>query len=212
MWLKSIASYFLEFQCLVCGNPSSFQVCTNCIDTISILPNQIHFNSDHLYFQNVYAFGIFEGVLRELLHLYKFDHYTDLSRFFSQLLQEKFGVEIAQYDLFASTPLHRKKFKKRGFDQTELILEHLVPEEKMFRGVIRTRNTEQQSKQRSKVARGDNLRGAFELLPNTIKGIKGKRILLFDDVLTTGATLNALALPFFLGDAAAIDVMVLGLS
>ena len=113
-------------------------------------------------------------------------------RVFARLLAEKIKeTEILQNtDMILSVPLHRNKEQKRGYNQAYLIakeLGKLLETEEQSHVLKRIRNTESQSLL-PKYKRKSNVKGAF-LVVHPSK-IKGKSILLVDDVMTTGSTLN----------------------
>lgn len=102
-------------------------------------------------------------------------------------------IDISKYDYIINVPMYVKKKKKRGYDQAELIADHLsnligIPLEKD--NLIRTKNTLPQSKV-SFEEREQNVKDVFSVL-NKDK-IFGKNILLIDDIYTTGNTLNQCA-------------------
>ncbi len=95
--------------------------------------------------------------------------------------------------LLVPIPLHKKKMRERGFNQAELIAEMLytkLPDKFSYCGnaLIRTRDTQSQTAQKSHTERNKNMKDAF-VVQNDY-GIKGKIIFLVDDVSTSGATLR----------------------
>ncbi len=96
-------------------------------------------------------------------------------------------------DLIVPIPLTRKKFRRRGYNQTALMANELrYMLDRGFEDVlIKVKETKEQ-KTLSEYERRENLRGVFEISPNA-SDITGKRILLIDDVCTTGSTLSEAA-------------------
>jgi ComF family protein len=96
-------------------------------------------------------------------------------------------------DVIMPVPLHDKKRKKRGYNQSESFAEGLSNSMKIatdFTSLKRVVNSETQTK-KSKYSRWENVNTIFEL--NEAESLKGKHILLVDDVITTGATVEACA-------------------
>lgn len=133
---------------------------------------------------------IYEGAVRELIHRLKYDGKIQVRRPLGLLLAERlkrFAVDAAP-DLLLPVPLHVKRLRQRGFNQAVLLGELLSREwgVPMARQAIkRVRWTEPQIT----LAAGDraaNVRGAFAIADPGI--IKGKRVMLIDDVMTTGST------------------------
>lgn len=95
-------------------------------------------------------------------------------------------------DILIPTPLHKHRLKERGFNQSHLLAKHLSTHTHtplLLDAVFRIRDTPKQSLLNEKT-RQQNLNGAFHVYPHKIAGLS---ITLVDDVLTSGATLHALA-------------------
>jgi ComF family protein len=159
-------------------------------------------------FDALYCVGAYEGRLRHLIHLFKFDHMRQLDRPLGRFLRTGLPPDI-QFDLLAPTPLHWTKRLSRGFNQADLLARELsrstgIPVARLLR---KTKSTEAQSTL-SGPERRRNVKGAFRV--KNAAQVSQKRILLVDDVYTTGATANACAK--VLKDAGAHSVAVLTLA
>ena len=158
-------------------------------------------------FDALYCVGVYEGRLRELIHLFKYTPMERLSRPLGAFLRTGLPPEAA-FDLIVPMPLHRKKQRQRGFNQAALLAQELarVSSLPMVLAVIRSRDTAPQSgltgQQRRK-----NVRDAFEVKETA--RITGKRILLVDDVVTTGASANSCALALKQAGASFVAVLAL---
>lgn len=115
---------------------------------------------------------------------------------------------LAAVDLAIPVPLHAKKEKERGFNQTELIFRDFLAGENiaLVRVLERIRPT-QPMYQLTAAERAANLKGAFALMKDA--DVRGKNILLLDDILTTGSTLYECARILKKAGAAKIYVLVL---
>ena len=94
-------------------------------------------------------------------------------------------------DLLMPVPLHRNKERRRGYNQSLLLCEGIIqtfPRPIVSGNLIRTRHTESQT-HKTRIERLDNMKGVFAL--KNPDELKGKHILLIDDVITTGATTEA---------------------
>ena len=161
-------------------------------------------------FQKACAYGSYDGELRELIHLLKYEQVTPAANVLGEMLAvaiEK--LEIPHPVLIVPVPLHSSKRRQRGFDQAELIaraaLKRLAVSgiELTADLLIRQRITASQIGL-TRPQRAENIRGAFRV--QHPEKITGRSILLIDDVLTTGTTASECAR--ILGKAGAEKVRV----
>lgn len=143
-------------------------------------------------FDAAYTFGSYEGALRELIHLFKYGGVRTLAK--------PFGGHLAvalprneKFDAVVPMPLHWLRRWHRGFNQSDLLAREVarrcgVP---VIHAVRRRRSTLSQAGL-TNAKRRANVAGAFA--PKRGRPLEGKRILLIDDVMTTGATAAACAL------------------
>ncbi len=130
---------------------------------------------------------------------------------FGAWLARAAGPLAAEADLVAPVPLHRWRLFRRRYNQAALLAQAFgaatdlpcVPDL-----LNRVRATPSQGRM-SRARRRDNVRGAFAIAPARAEAIKGRRVLLVDDVLTTGATVNAATRCLLNAGAAAVDVLTL---
>ena len=142
-------------------------------------------------FDAVYCFGSYEGLLREWIHLYKYGRVKTLARPLCELLTKAVPRD-EQFDAIVPVPLHWLRRWRRGFNQSELLARGLarqlgVP---MISALRRRRSTQVQAGL-SNTARRRNVAQAFR--SRQWRPVAGKRILLIDDVMTTGSTAAACA-------------------
>ena len=93
-------------------------------------------------------------------------------------------------DVVLPIPLSRERLRERGFNQAALLARHLAPAKVDTTTLLRLHATDAQSGL-PRAQRLRNLRGAFALEPARAAGLRGRRVVLVDDVMTTGATLHA---------------------
>ncbi len=134
----------------------------------------------------------YEGPLQRALSALKYDR--DLARVgpLGRLLRPSLAVRA--FDLAVAVPLHPRRQRRRGFNQSELLLRASVARTAGTRLLRRTRATLPQVGLPA-TQRHANVAGAFALHPRAEGTLQGQHILLFDDVCTTGATLEAAAAP-----------------
>ena len=136
-----------------------------------------------------------EAVAGLPLHLYKYTGQSVLSEVFGRELIKHKGRQIAawQPDVVMAVPLHRRRLWFRGYNQAEKLAGYVAQALKipvMESGLIRLKNTRPQNQLNDKQRR-HNLSDVFEVPASAMTQIQGKRILLMDDIYTTGSTLEA---------------------
>jgi len=141
--------------------------------------------------------GQYEGVARDIVRALKYRHTKDLARVMAERMRPLLEAE-GPNSVFP-IPLHRSRLRERGFNQAELLVTRLecAPAEGML---VRLRKTRPQFGL-SHAERTTNVAGAFEYRGPSLKG---QRVVVIDDVITTGATVNECAR--VLRDAGAISV------
>lgn len=171
--------------CERCGLPypgdltSQFE-CTNCREL------ELHFTSAR-------SAVVAKTIVLEAIHRFKYQHALWFENFLADLfLREAVPVVRGQnWDFIVPVPLHPLKQREREFNQAEILARHLsvaaqIPlNTQLLRRVTFTMTQTRLSKQQ----RAANMRGAFAVLPGV--NLDGERVVLVDDVFTTGATTNA---------------------
>jgi ComF family protein len=141
-------------------------------------------------FDRVYSFGSYDGTLRKLIHLFKFDGVQPLKRVLGRYLALCLPRE-ERFDAVVPMPLHWRRRWQRGFNQSELLAREIARRWNVpVRKAVRRRRATAPQAALTSAQRRRNVQGAFEARKGTLKGM---RVLLVDDVLTTGATASACA-------------------
>jgi ComF family protein len=144
------------------------------------------------------AYGAFEAALRETVHLLKYSRVLPAADFLGGRLSTTFA-QLPPLDgeswLVVPVPLHTRKLRQRGFNQSDLIARaalkrHLVAADLNTKCLIRQRETVPQAGL-TRHQRRENIRGAFAV-PDA-NAVRGRDILLIDDVFTTGTTISECA-------------------
>jgi len=186
---KKIFGFVLDFlfprKCGVCNKLNDNFVCKDCLKRI---------NSFKIY--NFSEEGIwiyrYEGIVRNLIIDYKFKDKSYLCELFANCILSDGEVckIIKKYDIILPVPLHKKRFKERGYNQSKLISDILAQKlgVQTFDDVlVKIKNTLPQGKNLLQDRR-KAIKGAF-CVENPDK-IRGKNVLIFDDIYTTGNTAN----------------------
>jgi ComF family protein len=142
-------------------------------------------------FDAAYCFGAYEGKLRQLIHLYKYAGVRTLARPLGDFMAAALPRD-ERFDAIAPIPLHWRRQWQRGFNQAQLLAQTLsrrtaIP---VIQTLKRSHSTAMQAGL-SNTARRLNVSAAFHC--RHPEGVAGKKILLIDDVMTTGSTASACA-------------------
>lgn len=188
---ESLASLLFPPHCAFCGKPGVQGVCPVCEKALPYCKTPLHERSE---IGACLAPLKYEGIVREALLNYKFhgsqSRCTGFGDILAQAAAEHFGGE---FDLVTYVPVSKKRKQERGYDQSYLLAREtcrhwsVTPETLLQK----TKDNPAQSSLSSREERQKNVAGVYVAV-NGDK-IKDKRILLIDDILTTGATLREAA-------------------
>ncbi len=183
--------------CSICGLPTLSHhtgICAECIKTPPA-------------FSRMLQYGVYEGALKESIHLLKFSGIKRLAKPLSTLLLQ---LPLGKYDGIVPVPLHPKKLLEREFNQTALLGRHLSESLKiplLMNALEKTIETKLQTEM-SGQGRRANLKKAF----SAKSIVRGMHLLLVDDVITTGATARECSAALKKAGAADIEVAALARS
>ncbi len=218
--LNSIVDLLFPKVCYACHhllNDNEHTVCTNCRNDLPV--TNFHFNDDNTVLKVFYgrvkieyatALLRFEkkGIVQQLIHGLKYKGHETIGVFLGDWLGGELKTIKAYHeiDMVIPVPLHKKKLKKRGYNQVAKFAQHIAKAlDISYRDdvLLKVTNTESQVlKQR--LARWNNTNELF-MLQNK-QDIANKHILLVDDLITTGATMEACITVLNQGDNVKISV------
>jgi ComF family protein len=210
-------------QCLANLIPVESPLCTCCGIPFTSRQGQDHYCADCLASGNTFGIAraplVYDKIMTKVIHRFKYGGKIQLAGPLSQLLLTALMYlgDIDGVDIILPVPLHPDRLRQRGFNQAYLLIRNWprlaarngsdIPQIRIERDLlIRTRPTAPQSAL-GRNQRADNIKDAFDL---TCKdAVAGKSILLIDDVLTTGATVNECGRLLLDRGARQVDVLTL---
>lgn len=221
-------------RCLQCGEvvANTGALCAQCFDKISFITSPfcqfcgVPFSDSYLEnpdsltcgacaqnppaFERARAVIVYNDDSRSLITRFKYADRTDLAPAFARWMTRVGGDLLADADVVMPVPLHRWRLLTRTYNQSAYLARRIaklsgVPVEY---GVLRRVKATPSQGGLSAAARRRNVAAAFAI--KKPEAVTGKRVVLVDDVLTTGATLNACARALRQSGAAAVDAIVIG--
>ena len=198
---KALEFIFLP-SCGVCGKVGEGYLCKKCgkelekyvINKRYIVNNLKRFDNINVN-ENIDIMHIFDykEIIRKLIINYKFNEKSYLYKTFCEFIvkRKKSFDFIKSYDIIIPVPIHKKRMRKRGYNQSELIAKELAKkaEIKCYTDVLlKIKNNKMQSTLNKK-EREENTKNVYKL--KNKEKIYNKKVLIFDDIYTTGATINS---------------------
>ena len=171
------------------GNANGY-ICKECFNNLEIIHKEITIDSP--YINKVYYSLLYNRLMREMVKKYKYEGKNYLYKAFGEIMMGTIktnGLE-SHIDIIAYIPAHRRKEALRGYNQAELLASYIA--EKLDKpllknNLVKLKWTEDQSHS-NKAERVVNLKDSFHI--KNPDEIRGKKILLVDDIITTGATME----------------------
>lgn len=217
-YLDALANLLYPMHCAGCQkslhDKGWWYLCSDCRDSISYITGRccvrcglelgdyavaspdgcIECRGRRLRFDGAFSATYYEGVIKELIHRFKYGGQEFLIKPISEVLLRYAGrLQLGDIDVVVPVPLHRRRRLERGFNQAEL-LARVVARFLGLRVCVgtlrRVRNTVSQT-ELPYSRRADNVRGAFVV--KRPGGFRNKNVLLVDDVLTSGFTASECA-------------------
>lgn len=172
--------YPREEKCIICQVDGFVGICDYCRSKIKNM---------NLYNKEVISYGFYGGILKKLILEFKYNKNFIAGEVLSEFIFEMINKNKIKPDIICYVPMTKNAIKKRGFNQCKFIATRVgylldVP---ISNCILKVRNTKEQ-KTLSKDERRINVEGAFKIKNN--KDVFNKEVILIDDVITTGSTVN----------------------
>lgn len=181
--------------CGFCNKIDKNSLCKNC--ELRLAKYEINCIKDYTkdskkYFDYQYSALRYENIVREKIINYKFNENSYLYKTFAKIIikNKKVYGFLKLYDIIIPVPMHKTKKSVRGYNQSELLASEIAKHMELGfekNVLIKTKNTKVQSTL-TKTQRIENIKNAFCVTDNA--KIKDKKVILIDDIYTTGSTVN----------------------
>ena len=187
---------FFPQTCCICEKICNEVICCRCkkkLEKIVFPHRKCFLEISGIYYDEHMHIFKYDGIIKQKIRQYKFKDKAYLYKLFAEIIysNKKVIEYIKSYDYIIPIPLHKYRYRERGYNQAYLILKELKNRDNKITIKINILQKEKNIKPQStlnKVDRKDNIRNAYSII-NSIE-VKNKKILLFDDVFTTGSTTN----------------------
>ena len=177
--------------CGFCEQIDKNGLCKDCEKTISkMLIYKRQGYKDKFFDEHIYILD-YENIRGKILE-YKFNNKSYLYKTFAKIIlnSKKICDILKSYDIITSVPIHKKRKKERGYNQSELIAREISKniDEICYKDVLKKIKNNPKQSLLNEEERVFNVKNVYEVLDKEI--IYNKRIILFDDIYTTGNTVN----------------------
>ena len=204
---RAALDLFFPKRCVGCGREGEF-LCQSCLHKVNRLfpplcplcgrpqlnevlcPSCLSWQAD---IEGIRSPFVFNGIIREAVLRFKYKNFRAVSTLLAGLLRDYMTDYPLLADILIPVPLHPKRLRERGYNQSGMLAAELAKLTGLpvsDSSIVRKRYTLPQAKTTSVEERRRNVMGLFTCADDRIKG---KKVLLIDDVATSGATLNACA-------------------
>lgn len=202
MWLNSLLNLIFPPRCEVCRKGSEEALCSECFGQIQFMKPQL----------GIFSASVYDGVLRDALHRFKFQKRKNLAEPLGVLLVKYLShtpaLPLEEFDCIVPVPLHRRRQRQRGYNQAELLARVISKyyEVPVVSALERTKDTHPQF-DLPREERLTNVKGAFKV--SDPKAVYNKKIILLDDIFTTGSTIAECSKTLKIAGARGVEVLTL---
>lgn len=194
-FINSALYYFFPPICGMCGEINENYICNNCYENIKKIKKcVINEYNNRNFSKHLYIFR-YEGIIRNKIIEYKFEDKGYLYKMFAKIIlsDKKTCNFIKKYDVIIPVPISKKRKKKRGYNQSELVANELAQKlnQDIWTDIIIKKKDNKPQSELNKLERIKNVEDIYEI--NKPIEVKNKKVLLLDDIYTTGSTVNEIA-------------------
>lgn len=191
--IRRLIEWLFPRKCVLCRAFLSKEETDLCRDCRTDQPEYRYGRKKIQYVSDLTALWMYEGHVRSSLHRYKFNGARHYAPVYGRLLAMRVQKDLPVPDVITWAPISDKRRRRRGFDQGELlasaVAEELnIPAEKLLQKI---RDNPPNSTLKTQPERRANVLGVYKAAAQ--EQIRGRRVLLLDDIVTTGATASECA-------------------
>ena len=197
--------------CYICDHPLNGDrkiICKSCWQRIPNFDNILDPSLKRRTLDNILILFEFDDTIRLMIHLFKYKHHLTLADYFAREAKERYSELLKdRYQAIVPVPLHKARRRERGYNQSEefcIALSKLICIPVKSEYLVRIYPTKSQTRM-SREDRDKNVKNAFYSPP----GIKENKILLVDDVITTGSTIEACSNSLKQVGVPAVDILAI---
>lgn len=215
-----------DIKCIFCGDEltkeSDNSTCAKCLKTLPFIKHkcgrcggEVHFGNvckncklnNHNFVQAKSVFNYDDDVTK-VVHMLKYGGKLYLAEPMAKFMAQELATWDISPDMITAVPLHDNREKDRGYNQSRLLAENISKSVKIPYVEIADKIVDNPSQtQLGYEKRRENVKGVYKLKSNIRRKIKGKKILIIDDIFTTGATVDELSKVLLDGGASEIFVL-----
>jgi ComF family protein len=205
---QSVVNLFFPRVCGGCGNDlygSEEVICIRCADMLPTTNFHVHGNNpvEKIFWGRLplvaacsYLYFTKDSLLQRLMHSFKYNGNREIGLFFGRQMGKSFlqSNRFDRFDALIPLPLHPRKEKQRGYNQATVLCDGIAETMRipvLKDAIVRSMITETQTR-KNRISRWQNMEGKFVVKPEHL--LRQKHVLLIDDVVTTGATLESCGL------------------
>lgn len=211
-WLARFLDLLYPRRCGGCGRVGEGLWCGKCDARVNRFDREeaardLNFD-DHMKRITILTPAMYEPPLRDAIHAFKYNATPHLADTFSEWMSKVWRHSCFNADFCAPVPLHISRFRERGFNQSEWLSERISKQTQLAHhpgALRRVRHTDQQALLEPE-QRKQNVRDAF--VADALR-VKDQKIVLVDDVFTTGATIGECARALFRAGASEVFALTL---
>ena len=191
--IRHLMEWLYPRKCVLCQSllsKSETDLCTKCrLDQ----PEYPYGRKKMPHVADLTAVWRYTGDVRSSLHRYKFGNARHYAPAYGRLLAMRILRDLPRADIITWVPVSRKRLRERGYDQVQLLAEAVSPELEIPAEPLlnKIRDNQPNSGLRTPEERRANVLGAYKAVGQ--ERFRGKRVLLLDDIITTGATASECA-------------------